>query len=67
MKRSHMLEVLEVGILDAKGQLNAAQLAEKLLTRIEQLGMKPPPYRTGERIGYTWGWEDEEVCEWEKE
>jgi len=44
MKRSQMVEVLEQNILWGRGQLTAYQLAERLLTRIEQLGMLPPPH-----------------------
>ena len=44
MKRSTMIEVLEQNILETRGQLNAYQLAARLLDRIEELGMTPPQY-----------------------
>ena len=42
MKRSDMLAVIEQNILETKGQLNAYQLAERILNRIEELGMEAP-------------------------
>ena len=42
MKRSEMLEVIEVNISETKDQLNSYQLAERILKRILQLGMLPP-------------------------
>lgn len=45
-----MLDIIEVNILETEGQLNAYQLAERLLTRIQQLGMLPPLSKTNDDV-----------------
>lgn len=52
-----MLEVIEVNISEARGQLNSYQLAERILKRIEQLGMLPPQTEEQIKEGMSLGFE----------